>query len=124
MTVEVEDTYDGEELPQVWDDLRDRIQDARARLPDGTEPSTINDDFGDVYGLYYAVTANGFSDAELWDIASVMRRELLTVDGVANVELQGLPEEAIFVEPPTSNLVNLGIDRTCCSVQLPVPIRW
>ncbi|MCB5200085.1 efflux RND transporter permease subunit [Loktanella sp. TSTF-M6] len=108
--VEVEDQYDGDTLPQVWDDLRDRVSDARASLPADALPSTVNDDFGDVYGILYAVAAPGYSDSEIWDIASFMRRELLTVDGVANVQLQGLPQEAIFVEPSSQTLSQLGVD--------------
>ena len=89
--VEMEDRYDGTELPQVWDDLRDRVADAQGALPPSVRPSQVNDDFGDVYGLLYAVSAPGFSDSDIWEIATYMRRELLTVDGVANVELRGLP---------------------------------
>lgn len=107
--VEMRDQYDASDLPQVWDDLRDRVMDAQSMLPDGASPSEVNDDFGDVYGLYYAVTAPGYSDGDIWEIASFLRRELLTVDGVANAELLGLPDEAIFIEPDTRLLNNLGI---------------
>lgn len=110
--VEVEDQYDGSELPQVWDDLRDRVSDARGALPAGALPSVVNDDFGDVFGILYAVSAPGFSDAEIWEISTFIRRDLLTVDGVANVEIQGLPEEAIFVEPASQTISALGIDPT------------
>lgn len=107
--VEMRDQYDANDLPQVWDDLRDRVADAQSVLPDGALASEINDDFGDVFGLYYAVTAPGYSDADIWEIASFIRRELLTVDGVANAELLGLPEEAVFVEPDTRLLNNARI---------------
>jgi multidrug efflux pump subunit AcrB len=108
--VEIEEQYDGTELPQVWDDLRDRVADAQGALPDAARPSQVNDDFGDVFGILYAVSAPGFSDSDIWEIATYMRRELLTVDGVANVELRGLPEEAIFVEPSSQVVSKLGID--------------
>tara|TARA_R110002020_G_scaffold67179_12_gene176588 strand:- start:39139 stop:42210 length:3072 start_codon:yes stop_codon:yes gene_type:complete len=108
--VEVKDRFGGDELPQIWDDLRDRVADARPALPGGALPSIINDDFGDVFGILYAVSAPGFSDAEIWDIATFMRRDLLTVEGVANVEVLGLPEEAIFVEPSSQIVSSLGID--------------
>jgi multidrug efflux pump subunit AcrB len=110
--VEVQDTYDGEELVQVWDDLRDRVSDARADLPDGALTSIVNDDFGDVYGILYGVSAPGFTDAEIWEISTYLRRNLLTVEGVANVQIQGLPEEAIFVEPSSQILSSLGVDPT------------
>ncbi|SIT76255.1 Multidrug efflux pump subunit AcrB [Yoonia rosea] len=108
--VEVEDQYGGDELPQIWDDLRDRVADARAHLPSGALPSIVNDDFGEVFGILYAVSAPGFSDAEIWEMATFLRRDLLTVEGVANVEIRGLPEEAIFVEPSSQIVSSLGID--------------
>jgi multidrug efflux pump subunit AcrB len=108
--VEMQDTYGGNELIQVWDDLRDRVSDARAALPPAARPSTVNDDFGDVFGILYGVSAPGFSDGEKWEIATFLRRNLLTVQGVANVQIQGLPEEAIFVEPSSQILSSLGVD--------------
>ncbi len=97
--VEMKPTIKGPELPQVWTRLRAKIADAALRLPDGTSPPFVNDSFGDVFGLYYAVTAEGFNDAEKHDMATYLRRELLAVPGVADVSLSGLPEEAIYVEP-------------------------
>ncbi|MEM7497983.1 MAG: efflux RND transporter permease subunit [Pseudomonadota bacterium] len=107
--VEMGEQYDASELPQIWDDLRDRVEDARAGLPRGALPSTINDDFGDVYGVYYAVSAPGYSDADIHEIATFLRREALAVDGVANAQLLGLPEEAIYVEPDSRLLTQLGV---------------
>lgn len=109
ITVTIEDTYDGSELPQVWDHLRRRIADAGSSLPAGSGPPEVNDSFGDVYGLLYAVTAPGYSDAEIHEIATFLRREVLAVPGVADAELTGLPEEAIFIEPSSRALVNLGV---------------
>ncbi len=107
--VTIRDTFDGTELPQVWDDLRDRVADAADSLPTGARPPIVNDSFGDVYGLLYAVTAPGYDDSTIWDIATFLRREVLTVDGVANAEVLGLPEEAIFVEPSSEVLTALGV---------------
>jgi multidrug efflux pump subunit AcrB len=107
--VEVRDTFDGTELPQIWDDLRDRVADAIPDLPPGALPPTVNDSFGDVYGLLYAVSAPGYPDADIHDIATFLRREVLTVPGVANAELRGLPEEAIYIEPSSATLAELGI---------------
>ncbi len=107
--VEIESTYDGTELPQIWDKLRNRVSDAQGDLPEGAGPSIVNDSFGDVFGIFYAVTTPGFSDAETHELADFLRRELLAVDGVADVALAGLPEEAIFVEPETAISANLGL---------------
>ncbi|QFS84948.1 Cobalt-zinc-cadmium resistance protein CzcA (plasmid) [Roseivivax sp. THAF40] len=109
ITVEIESTYDGTELPQIWDKLRNRVNDAQGTLPSGAGPSRVNDNFGDVYGIFYAVTAPGFTDAERHDMSEFLRRELLTVTGVADVAVAGLPEERIFVEPDTAVITNLGL---------------
>lgn len=108
--VEIEDTYGPREMPQVWDELRRRVSDAQGDLPDGARPSQVNDDFGDVFGIFYAVTAPGFSEPELREIGRSLRRELLTVPGVTKVELAGVPEEAIYVEVPSERLNTLGLD--------------
>ncbi|NSX54337.1 efflux RND transporter permease subunit [Parasulfitobacter algicola] len=110
ITVEIKDTYDGDQMPQIWDDLRNKVGDAQSELPTGARQSLVNDGFGDVFGIFYAIQTDGFSDGEKHEIANYLRREILTVSGVADVELRGLPQEAIFVSPPTENLVNLGID--------------
>ncbi|MEM1046842.1 MAG: efflux RND transporter permease subunit [Pseudomonadota bacterium] len=107
--VEIKDRFDGGDLPQIWDDLRDRVTDAATDLPPGASVPQVNDAFGDVFGLYYAIAAPGFSDADIWEIASFLRREVLTVAGVADAELLGLPEEAIFVEPYNRTLANMGV---------------
>lgn len=107
--VHIRDTFDGRQLPQIWDKLRARVADATPGLPAGALTPEINDSFGDIYGIYFAVTAPGFTDSEVQDIARFLRREMLAVRGVGNVELLGLPEEAVFVEPDQAMLANLGV---------------
>ncbi|MBY6058032.1 efflux RND transporter permease subunit [Leisingera daeponensis] len=107
--VEMQDTYDGTELPAIWTKLRAEIRDAARMLPDGVSEPFVNDGFGDVFGLFYAVTAEGYTDAEKHELATFLRRELLTVDGVADVEIAGLPQEAVFVEPKLAVAVNQNI---------------
>ncbi|MEM9320173.1 MAG: efflux RND transporter permease subunit [Pseudomonadota bacterium] len=108
--VEVVDTIPGDQLPGIWTDLRQEIQNVAGQLPEGAETPVVDDGFGDVYGIFFAVTADGFTDAERYDLATFLRQELLTVDGVADVAVDGLPEEAIFVEPDLTLTANLGID--------------
>jgi len=107
--VEIKATFDGSQLPQIWTRLRARISDAAGRLPAGAGTPFVNDSFGDVFGLYYAVTAVGFNDAEKHEMATWLRRELLTVPGVADVSVSGLPEEAIYVEPDLALSTNLNV---------------
>jgi multidrug efflux pump subunit AcrB len=97
--VEIKSTYDGDELPAIWTKLRNRVGDAARGLPDGVSAPFVNDTFGDVFRIFYAASAPGFSDAETHQIATFLRRKILAVEGVADVEVAGLPEEAIFVEP-------------------------
>jgi multidrug efflux pump subunit AcrB len=97
------------ELEQIWDKLRRKVADAQAKLPPGAGPSFVNDDFGDVFGLFLALTGEGYSLAELKSHAEDLRKDLLLVDGVAKVNLHGAPEEAVFVEISNSRVAGLGI---------------
>ncbi|MEM9854410.1 MAG: efflux RND transporter permease subunit, partial [Pseudomonadota bacterium] len=107
INVTMQDTYDGSQLPELWTKLRNRVN--AAQLPDGARSPRINDAFGDVYGLFYAVSAPGYSDAEIHLLSSFLRRQVLALDGVKDVALAGLPEEAIFIEPDLSLTTSLGI---------------
>ncbi|MFN3227852.1 MAG: efflux RND transporter permease subunit [Hyphomicrobiales bacterium] len=107
--VEIRDTFDGTDLPAIWTDLRNNVSDAARSLPDGVSQPFVNDGFGDVFGIFYAVTAEGFTDAEKHNLAQFLRREILAVDGVADVDVQGLPDEAIFVEPDLTLIANQNI---------------
>ncbi|MGH1358948.1 MAG: efflux RND transporter permease subunit [Burkholderiaceae bacterium] len=109
ITLEIQPTYDGSELPQIWTRLRNKVGDAAIRLPDGARAPMVNDDFGDVFGIFYAVVADGFSDAQKREVAGYLRRELLTVPGVAKIETQGEPTETIYVEISNQKLISLGV---------------
>lgn len=113
--VEVQDTFDGTELPGIWSKLRSEVEDAQGALPQGASVPVVNDGFGDVYGIFFAVTATGFSPAEKHELATYLRRELLTVDGVADVTVEGLPNEAIFVEPNLALTAHLGLPPNAIS---------
>ncbi|MEL7165579.1 MAG: efflux RND transporter permease subunit [Pseudomonadota bacterium] len=107
INVTMQDTYDGSELPELWTKLRNRVN--AARLPDGARAPNVNDAFGDVYGLFYAVSAPGYSDGDVHRLSSFLRRQVLALDGVKDVALAGLPEEAIFVEPDMALSTALGV---------------
>lgn len=107
--VEIQDKYDGKQMPQIWDELRRKVNDASYRLPTGTMPPVVNDDFGDVFGIFYAVTAEGYSDREIRELATFLRREMLLVPGVAKVQTAGEPEEQIYVEISHDRLLGIGL---------------
>lgn len=109
LEVEIKENFGSGALPAVWTKLRARVADAGRFLPPNVSEPFVNDSFGDVFGIYFAVTADGYSDAEKHDLATHLRREILTVDGVADVDVSGLPEEAIYVEPNLPLLSNLGV---------------
>lgn len=107
--VVIEDTFDGEELPEIWTDMRARVRDAMSSLPPGAGEPVIFDDFGETYGIFYAVTADGYTDQRIRDVARMLRRELLVVDGVARVAVDGEPEERIYIELPQEELARVGL---------------
>lgn len=107
--VDIKDIYTAKDLPQIWDELRRKINDVQRQLPPGAGPSLINDDYGDVYGVYFALTGEGYTYKELEDFADFLKKELLLVPGVASVEIHGAQQEAIYVEISRPKLTQLGI---------------
>lgn len=96
-------------LQGVWTKLRNKVADAQSALPPGAQPSLVNDDFGDVYGVYFLITGEGFSYKEIEEYAKQLRTHMLTVDGVAKVALTGLQKEAIYVEVARDRAAALGL---------------
>jgi len=109
LTVTIKDNYDRETLPQVWDELRRKINDAAGRLPPGAGPPVVIDDYGDVYGVFVVVTGDGYSYAELKDYVDLLRRELLLVDNVGKISTFGERTEAIFVDFDRDRMSQLGV---------------
>jgi multidrug efflux pump subunit AcrB len=95
-------------LQSIWAKLRNKVKDAQSALPPGAHTSIVNDDFGDVYGVYYLLTGDGYSYKEIEDYAKQLRTDILTVDGVAKVSLSGLQREAIYVEISRERAAALG----------------
>ena len=100
---------DRAELEQVWDKLRRKVADVQSRLPPGAGPAVVNDDFGAVYSLFFAVTGDGYTLKQINDYVDVLKRELILVPGVASVATLGEPREAIFVEIAAARAAQLGI---------------
>jgi len=118
VTATIKDKYDKETLPQVWDELRRKVSDAQMRLPPGAGPSMVNDDFGDVYGIFFALYGSEYSFAELWDVAKLLRRELLLIDGVAKIDVFGEQSEVIYIELDRDRMSQLGISPTTIANEL------
>ena len=109
--VKIQDKYDAAALPQVWDEMRRKINDAQVHLPPGAGPSVINDDFGDVYGIYVAITGEGYTDKELYEYAKFLQRELLSAEDVKRIDLYGVQQEVIYVEMRREKMAELGISQ-------------
>ena len=99
------------DLELIWTKLRNRVNDAQRSLPPGVGTPMVYDDFGDVYGLYYFLTGEGYSPAELRRYAKDLQKEILQVEGVAKVSLDGEPAEAIFVEIARETAAALGVSK-------------
>jgi len=110
--VEMKGIYRAKELKQIWDELRRKVHDLTPQLPPGVQTPVVNDDFGDVYGMLYAITGEGYSDEEIRDYVDFLRRELVLVDGVGKVSVSGRQQEQVVVEISRSRLAALGIPPT------------
>ena len=97
------------DLQTIYAKLRNKVSDAQSALPPGALETIVNDDFGDVYGLYYVLTGEGFSSKELNDYAKSVRTEMLAVEGVAKVSINGVQSEAIYVEISRERANSLGV---------------
>jgi multidrug efflux pump subunit AcrB len=112
VSVIIRDRYDKHRIPQVWDELRRKIADVQPRLPPSVHGrTTVVDDFGDVYGIFLAVTGEGFSFPELRRYVEYLRRELLQVPGVKSVALFGEQQEVVYLEIARQRLARLGINE-------------
>jgi multidrug efflux pump subunit AcrB len=97
------------DLERIWTKLRNKVSDAARALPPGAATPIVYDDFGDVYGLYYFVTGEGYTPSELRRYAKQLQSDLLQVDGVAKVSFDGARSEAIYVEISRENAAALGV---------------
>ena len=98
-----------DEVEQCWDMLRHKVSDACALLPDGASIPIVKDDFGNVYGMFYALTGDGLSDRELSDYAELIKREISDMTGVERVELYGKRPECINISLLQDRMANLGV---------------
>jgi len=115
---QLKDSAKPSDVPSVWYAVRKKIGDMRYTLPPGVQGPFFNDDFGDVYGVIYALDAPGFTPAEVKKFADDVRQQLLRVPDVAKVEQFGVQDEKIFIEIPQKRLVQLGLDVGAVLAQL------
>ncbi len=100
-----------ERVPAVWQEVRNNIGDIRHTLPQGVLGPFFNDNFGDVFGIIYAFTADGFSDRELRDQVDIVRSDLLhNVEGISKIEWIGAQEEQVLIEFQPDRVAAMGLD--------------
>lgn len=112
ITVYVKKEVRADAMQQLWDKLRRKVSDVQGRLPDGAGPSSVNDDFGDVLGVFYGLTGEGHSWREMEDVAKRLKDEILAVKDVARVEIWGIQNPTVDVTVPPSVLAQSGLTST------------
>jgi multidrug efflux pump len=115
---QVRDNSPPKEMAQIWYTVRKKIGDMRATLPAGVVGPFFNDEFGDVYGTIFALSADGFTYDELRDQADAVRQRLLKVKDVNKVAVFGAQDEKVWVEISQKKLAQLGLDFNQVIAQL------
>lgn len=111
ITIELQPTIDPNYMPVKWDELRRKVANIQPKLPSGASAISVSDDFGDVFGIYYALTADdGYTYKEMRDWAQKIKTELTPISGVQKVSLYAEQVEVINVMITVPKLANLGID--------------
>jgi Cation/multidrug efflux pump len=108
--VTAQDATPNRDMPDFFYQVRKRVTDIQRTLPQGVQGPYFNDDFGETYGNVFALTGDGFSIAQLRDVADDMRKELLRVPGVAKVDVIGVQDEKIYIDLSNQKLANLGFN--------------
>ena len=115
---QVKDSTKAAEVANIWYTVRKKVGDIRGTLPAGVQGPFFNDEFGDVFGVIYALESDGFSDAEVKSFADDVRQKLLRVTDVNKVELMGVQDEKLYIEISQKRLSQLGLDMNQVLAQL------
>ena len=107
---QIKDSSKASEVANVWYNVRKKIGDMKGTLPAGVQGPYFNDEFGDVYGVIYALESDGFNYAEVKTFADDVRQQLLRVPDVSKVALFGVQDEKLFIEISQKRLAQLGLD--------------
>ncbi|MEW8587024.1 MAG: efflux RND transporter permease subunit, partial [Candidatus Thiodiazotropha sp.] len=107
--IEFKDKYRADDIPNIYDELRRKIADMHNRLPPGAQKPMVIDEFGDVFGIYLALTGEGYSWRDLWDYADGLKRDLVLVPGIRKIVIGGAQDEVVYVDISRTQLRELGI---------------
>ncbi|WP_010664301.1 efflux RND transporter permease subunit [Marinilabilia salmonicolor] len=109
ITVELDPTISPDEIEQKWDILRRKVNRAASQLPAKANPPIVVDDFGDVYGLFYAMTADGFSFDEMHDYGMLIKQEIESLPDVKRVKIFGDRPPCININIHQEKMASLGV---------------
>lgn len=109
--IEIKENYGATELPQVWDEVRRKVNDTKGTLPQGVMEPAVIDDFGDVYGILLNLSGDGYNDRELQNYGDFLRRELVLIKGIKRVNIAGIVSDQVVVEISTQKLNALGLNQ-------------
>ncbi|MBE9525868.1 MAG: efflux RND transporter permease subunit [Proteobacteria bacterium] len=109
ITVTFQDKYNAEDFPDIYDEVRRKIADMLYKLPPGAHEPVIVDSFADVYGVYLALSGEGYSYRDLKDAADFLKKELVLVDGVRKIVIGGAQSEVVYLDISRQRLGELGL---------------
>ena len=116
--IKLKESVPSDELEQYWDKLRKKISDARINLPMGALPPVVLDDYGAVYGIFLAVTSDGYSYSELKKYTDYITKELNSVNGIAQVTQFGKPTDAIEIIIDRDKINSMGLNTKLIATSL------
>ncbi len=107
--IDFKDEFRAQDFPNIFDELRRRVADARPDLPPGAQDPIVLDDFGDVYGVYVTLTGDGYSWRDLFDTADTLKKQLVLIQGISKVVIDGEQQEVVYVDISRARMAELGI---------------
>ncbi len=107
--IEFKDEYKAKNFPDIYDELRRKIADMQHKLPPGSQSPIIVDSFADVYGVYVALTGEGYSYRDMKDVADELKKQLVLVPGVRKIVIGGVQKEVVYIEISRTRLGEMGI---------------
>ena len=112
----VKDSYPAKDLPVAWKRLRNKMDDVKRKLPKGTIGPYVNDEFGDTAVATIALMSDGFSMADMREIARETREKLITLRGILKVDLYGVQNEQIYLYFNNSFICELHYPALNCFI--------
>ena len=112
VTFIAKDSYRSEQIPDVWYNVRKKVNDIRSQLPSGVQGPFFNDEFGDTFGNIYVLTGKDFDYAVMKEYADRLQLQLQRVKDVSKVNLVGLQDQKIWIELSNTKAVQLGVPVT------------